>query len=121
MSSRRLYWVVPVVMLLVAAWHGWRVNEYDENPWIGAGFGMFAEIDGPQRSVVLESADDGEVVQVPSYSSDELIRVSNIPTETSLAGFLQDNPEWASIEVMRPVFDDDLGVTWELVRRVSIR
>lgn len=104
--------VVPVLMVLVAVAHGVRVANYGENPWVGAGFGMFAEIDGPQRTLTFIDGDD--VITVPSYGSEEWARLSNFPSDAALEQFAGRNGLDALI-VRGPLLGEDGAVTWEEV------
>lgn len=104
-------------MIAVAAWHGWRVQEFHENPWIGAGFGMFAEIDGPQRVVHLIDT-EGAAIIGPSYSSNSLTVVANFPTPTALERFVNDESKVNGISIWGPTFEGgELG--WELIASAS--
>lgn len=104
--------VVPVLMVLVAVAHGVRVVNHGENPWVGAGFGMFAEIDGPQRTLTF--IDGAEAVTVPSYGSEQWARLSNFPSDAALERFVESNGLDGLI-VRAPSLGDDGAVNWEEV------
>lgn len=101
-------------MVVVALAHGWRVVEFGESPWIGAGFGMFAEIDGPRRVTQVQTV-DGDVLTVPSLSSEELRRLSNFPSPRALESFLDRHDQLSGVTILKPVFRDDGTVTWERI------
>lgn len=111
MRAKFVALIVPAIMIVVAVAHGWRVEQYEESPWIGAGFGMFAEIDGPQRVAVLEST-DGEMVTGPALSTEELARTSNFPSDGAMRDFVDDHDDLAGLVILRPIFTDG-DVTWE--------
>lgn len=109
--------VIPVLMIVVAIAHGVRVRALDENPWVGAGFGMFAEIDGPQRAVEVTNQ-AGEVVVFPANLDGPLARAASFPTPGEL-GRLIDALEGTGVEVsqlrvLRPVYRSP-ELIWEEV------
>lgn len=112
MRAKLVVFVVPVLMVLAAVAHGWRVNQFGESPWIGAGFGMFAEIDGPQRVTALELA-DGETIVDP-VRRDSLARAANFPSKAALEKVVGTSPQIVDIEIYRPVFEHG-RVSWEVV------
>lgn len=113
MRAKALVFLVPALMVLAAVAHGWRASKFEESPWIGAGFGMFAEVDGPQRVAVLEYV-GGEIVIEPAIQSASLARGASFPSESELANVRRNFPRVVSIEIYRPAFVEG-GVTWELV------
>lgn len=117
-GKRLVGWIVPLLMLIAAVAHGWRVNVYDESPWIGAGFGMFAEIDGPQRAAQLELV-GGETVTGPGLSSTELAKASNFPTEASLKRLVDSNENLTGVLILRPIFSEG-DVSWEEIASYGV-
>ena len=108
---------IPVLMVVVAIAHGVRVRVFDENPWVGAGFGMFAEIDGPQRAIEV-TKDGGQVVVFPANIDGTLARAASFPTPGEL-GRLADALEETGVEitqlrVLRPIYLSP-ELTWEEV------
>ncbi|MCI0544772.1 MAG: hypothetical protein L0Z49_10070, partial [Actinobacteria bacterium] len=97
--------VLPLLMVVVAAAHGFRVETYDENPWVGAGFGMFARIDGPQRVVVIVGP-DGESA-LPASATQEINRAASFPTTDELERLLDhldgQGVEVSGVRVLRPL------------------
>ncbi|MEX0864424.1 MAG: hypothetical protein WD269_06060 [Acidimicrobiia bacterium] len=109
--------VIPVLMVVVAIAHGVRVRAFDENPWVGAGFGMFAEIDGPQRAIEVTNPAGGVVV-FPANLDGTLARAASFPTSGELRR-LADALERTGVEitrlrVLRPVYTSP-QLTWEEV------
>lgn len=113
-TKRFAAWVIPIVMVVVAVAHGFRVAEFSESPWVGAGFGMFAQIDGPQRVTEIRLV-DGVVRIVPSLSAEELERLSNFPSQRSLEAFADRHDQIAEVSILKPVLSDDLKITWEKI------
>lgn len=123
MRARLRIVVIPLVMLVAAIAHGARVEQHGENPWIGAGFGMFAEIDGPQRSVEIEDS-FGEISRIPASSSTELNRAANYPTPPALKKLREvlqaEGYDVERITVLRPVFTGEGSLRWAEVARYGL-
>lgn len=107
--------LIPLVMLVTALAHGYRVNQHHESPWIGAGFGMFADIDGPQRVFVIEQV-NGESVRLPANTSGPLTAVANYPVEEAFRSLRPQMEERgldpAQVTILRPVYEKGGYLTW---------
>jgi hypothetical protein len=114
MRGKLVALVVPLIMIVGAIAHGWRVHTYAESPWVGAGFGMFADIDGPQRSTELLLV-DGESITGPSYSAERLARVSNFPSEEAMRRLVHDSAQIAGMRISRPNLIGGTTLVWEEV------
>jgi hypothetical protein len=124
MNTPRRVVVLPLVMVLLAAFHGWRVEMYGENPWVGAGFGMFATVDGPQRTIVVDET-SGETIVFPGSITPETNRASNFPSPSELARLaehleVEEGLDIASLRVERPLFGQGRTVAWEEVAGLDV-
>lgn len=122
--------VVPALVCLVAVVHTVRVDSSDLSTWSGAGFGMFATIDGETTRTVRGFVDvDGVEEEVPLPSSLEraAFEVAVLPTSERAERLAE---RWAdeldltdarvSVEVRRIAFDgDDLTAGTERVLLVG--
>jgi hypothetical protein len=80
--SRLLGLVAPALLVVVALLALWRTTVHDQSSWSGAGFGMFATVDGEAtRQVRAHVAETGEVVLLPSGLEREVLEVTVLPTE----------------------------------------
>jgi len=63
-------WAVPAgVMLTVAAVHPFMVRHMGLSPWHGGGFGMFADLDSPnRRAITVRVTAGGESREMPARS-----------------------------------------------------
>lgn len=98
---------VPLLLALVASVHIGLVHAGKLNPWVGGGFGMFAQVDRREHRVVRAYVDlDGRPVALDVYEFSErsrrnlqLVRqASALPTRRALRGLssaLADQ-EWTS-------------------------
>jgi hypothetical protein len=66
--------LVPLVMAAVGALHIVRAHTLDQSPWSGAGFGMFARVEGETTRSVRISATDTDGEQRRVELPDELRR-----------------------------------------------
>lgn len=108
--------VVPALLIVVAVVHTVRVEQSDQSTWSGAGFGMFATIDGENtrtvRGFVTGAGDDREV-PVPAALQREAFEVAVLPTAErveALAERWSDTLDLAdgegfAVEVRRITFD----------------
>jgi hypothetical protein len=110
--------IVPVVMLAVFAVHGVRTSN-GSSPWIGAGFGMFATVDGHHR--VIRFLDEGGTPIEPSPALRESLRgLANDPSPDRLGSALRSVTGAEQVVVLRPQFDPHTNaLTWETVRRAT--
>lgn len=127
-TRRRQFWLsyfVPALILTSVAATQWvRVDTHAQSPWIGAGFGMFATVDGADRVVVLRSARTGERLATPSELLSRYGAVAAIPTDPTLRGFANDAARITGApvkaEVWAPEFDGSADlVTWRLIAASS--
>lgn len=112
-----LGWVlaIPATMVLVAALHATRVSTTHTSPWVGAGFGMFATVDGHHRVVRLDDA-SGRPVAMPPALRPAARQLANDPSEARLESALDGAPGADRITVLRPVFDPDSdSLSWTVV------
>ena len=121
---QRMLAVVPAVLLItVAGWQAIRVETHDQSPWIGAGFSMFAYVDGAQyRPLVAVVADDdtGAAIPIPGDLRREADRLKAAPTDGRAEDFAvrlaSSSGKSVRIEVWRPLFDaESLTVTAEVI------
>ncbi len=121
--------VVPTALLVVVAgWQAVRVETHDQSPWIGAGFAMFAYVDGDQyRPLVAVDADDPTVrISIPGHLRRESERLKSAPTDDRAARFAtrlaEESGRAVRVEVWRPLFDgSSLEITAELIASGSSR
>lgn len=123
--------VVPALLCVVVLVHTIRVEQSDQSTWSGAGFGMFATIDGEgSRSVrgfVTGGGDDREV-PVPVSLQRDAFEVAVLPTSGRVEALAE---RWAdeldlaadegfAVEVRRITFDGgDLTASTERIIRVG--
>lgn len=77
-----LAWILPAVLVLIAALAIVRHHTVDQSPWQGVGFGMFSDYDYlPSRTARVWVTIDGErePVEVPADLRDDLERVLVAP------------------------------------------
>lgn len=118
--------VVPVLLATIALVQIARVHTLDQSPWSGAGFGMFASIDGEtSRSVVgVVVTDDGATdASLPRELRRQAFELAVVPS-ASAADDLAERwaevlqlPEGEHVEVtLRSVdIDDELRLTSEVL------
>jgi hypothetical protein len=77
-----------VLLLLMAANHGYLRYVHDLSPWLGAGFGMFSTTDSVSaRQAVVYGLDEngfGRELPVPDALSEQARRVLALPSPTML-------------------------------------
>jgi hypothetical protein len=112
--------VLPTLVLtMVAVWQSIRTEVHDQIPWIGAGFGMFATVDGFDRAVFAGDPATGRLLPLPPEVVELAQSVARAPRPSAVArvdGYLGPGYE---LVVFAPVFDgrSDL-LSW---RHVIIR
>ncbi len=118
-------WLVPAVLIVIAALQLWRAHTQDLSPWIGAGFGMFATIDGERsRLLILEDRGTGARLQLPEALVTDARRALQAPSaerlqrlETELSDHYGTEVE---VEVWRAKFNHDTNhLNWERLRSSS--
>lgn len=118
--------VVPVLLSTVACVQIARVHTLDQSPWSGAGFGMFASIDGEtSRSVrgVVVTDDDTTDAALPPSVRRAAFELAVVPTESAAEALAErwaeelDLPDDAHLVVsVRNVdIDQDLRLTTAVI------
>jgi hypothetical protein len=98
--------VLPTAVLtVVAVWQSIRTELYDQIPWVGAGFGMFATVDGFDRAVFAGDPATGRLQPLPPEVVELAESVARAPRRSAVAlvdGYLGPSYE---LMVFAPVFD----------------
>lgn len=77
--------VAPLVLVVVALFAIWQTITQDQSSWSGAGFGMFATVDGEAtRQVRGHIEDTGREVALPAALEQAAFEVRVLPTSTRL-------------------------------------
>ena len=128
-ATQKALAILPAAVLVaVAGWQSIRVQTHDQSPWIGAGFSMFAYVDGGQyRPLIVVEVDDPAVsVSIPARLHREADRLKAAPTDDRATRFAQSIAAEAGrdvrVEVWRPLFDaESLVLSAELIASGSSR
>ncbi|MGH8925895.1 MAG: hypothetical protein ACRDWA_14855 [Acidimicrobiia bacterium] len=98
--------VIPTLVLTaVAVWQSIRTELHDQIPWVGAGFGMFATVDGFDRAVFAGDPANGRLQPLPHEVVELAESVARAPRQSAVAlldGYL--GPRYELV-VFAPVFD----------------
>jgi hypothetical protein len=98
--------VLPTLALtVVAVWQSIRTELHDQIPWVGAGFGMFATVDGFDRMVFAGDPATGRLQPLPDEVVELAESVARAPRRSAVA-LLDDylGPSYGLV-VFAPVFD----------------
>jgi hypothetical protein len=97
--------VFPILLLTaVAVWQSIRTELHDQIPWVGAGFGMFATVDGFDRAVFAGDPADGRLLPLPPEVVELAESVARSPRQPAVA-LLDDHLAPYQLVVFAPVFD----------------
>lgn len=126
LSDRAGKWamVIPSLLLMaVATTQWWRSAEREQVAWVGAGFGMFATVDGFDRTVRILDPGTGEFQSVPPSMLPEALALARVPTrrgeERLLSDLMSSLGPSVDLVVLAPVFDQSRNrLSW---REVQIR
>ena len=98
--------ILPTLVLtMVAIWQSIRTELHDQIPWVGAGFGMFATVDGFDRAVFAGDPGTGRLLPLPPEVVELAQSVARAPRRSAVArvdGYLDPTYE---LVVFAPVFD----------------
>lgn len=111
--------VAPLVLVVVALFALWQTISQDQSSWSGAGFGMFATVDGEATRQVRGHVEaTGREVALPAALEQAAFEVRVLPTNTRLnrlgelwradAGIR--SADVLVVEVWRLDFNSDTGV-----------
>lgn len=113
--------LLPIVVLCaVGVFQVYRVETRDQIAWIGAGFGMFATVDGVDRTVLIQDARTGKTGPVPSEFSIQAATLARTPSKSGLDHLAYSLNEafgkTYNIKIWAPVFDSRTNtLTWRLI------
>ena len=98
--------VLPTLVLtMMAVWQSIRTEVHDQIPWVGAGFGMFATVDGFDRAVFAGDPATGRLQPLPPEVVELAQSVARAPRRSAVArvdAYLDPGYE---LVVFAPVFD----------------
>jgi hypothetical protein len=125
-KDRILAVLVPALLATIACVQIARVHTLDQSPWSGAGFGMFATIDGETtRSIhgVVVSGDETTEAALPENLRRSAFELAVVPTESATDELAErwaeelDLPDDAHLVVsVRSVdIDQDLRLTTDVI------
>lgn len=84
---RPVYYLAPAILVLVASVQLYRAHVHQQSPWAGAGFGMFAVIDGHDQRFVrlyLTTPHGEEPIALPRGVEEEELAVRVVPSGRNL-------------------------------------
>lgn len=105
MTSHRLRWLPPALLLVVALNQFRLVHTADLTPWCGGGFGMFSTTDGRSaRHLHAYALSPGVVseLEVPPALEQRAADVEALPAESELRAFAAELAPYAESELEPP-------------------
>jgi hypothetical protein len=98
--------VLPTLVLtVVAVWQSIRTELHDQIPWVGAGFGMFATVDGFDRAVFAGDPATGRLQPLPHEVVELAESLARAPRQSVVAILDRYLGPSYDLVVFAPVFD----------------